>query len=204
MIDAVFLLVGLLALSGLLTPVAAGARRASTSAAVVRIIGAVVVAAGLVSLGIAVQGPLGLLQASWFGAMGRTWGPDPYADQARAGTVLVASGVAVVVLVVVVVLVRLLRDRAATDAEVGASVPSIVHDGAAGSNLGADVAPGDRVVRRRDRGSTSSRVADPEDDFDDVSDDGEADRAGHADEAGAEARATRASRSSSDHGADAP
>jgi cytochrome c oxidase assembly factor CtaG/putative copper export protein len=110
--DVVFLLVGLLALPTLLTPVAAGARRASVAAAVVRIAGAVVVAAGTISFGVAMQGPLGLLQASWFGAMGRTWGPDPLVDQARAGAVLVVAGVAVVVLVAAVVLVRLRRDGA--------------------------------------------------------------------------------------------
>ncbi|WP_022908190.1 cytochrome c oxidase assembly protein [Curtobacterium sp. B18] len=105
-IDVGFLLVGLLAVPTLLTPVAAGARAASPSALAVRIAGAVVVAAGLVSLGIAMRGPLGLLQASWFGAMGRTWGPDPLVDQARAGTVLVVAGIAVVVTVVAVGLVR--------------------------------------------------------------------------------------------------
>ncbi|MFJ3322287.1 cytochrome c oxidase assembly protein [Curtobacterium sp. NPDC086286] len=108
-IDVGFLLVGLLAVPTLLTPIAVGARRASMPAALVRIAGAVVVAAGLVSLGIAMRGPLGLLQASWFGAMGRTWGPDPLVDQARAGTLLVVAGVVVVVTVVVVVLVRVRR-----------------------------------------------------------------------------------------------
>jgi len=108
-IDVGFLLVGLLAVPTLLTPIAVGARRASMPAALVRIAGAVVVAAGLVSLGVAMRGPLGLLQASWFGAMGRTWGPDPLVDQARAGALLVVAGVAVVVTVVVVVLVRVRR-----------------------------------------------------------------------------------------------
>ncbi|MDR6574227.1 putative copper resistance protein D [Curtobacterium sp. 320] len=108
-IDVGFLLVGLLAVPTLLTPIAVGSRRASMPAALVRIAGAVVVAAGLVSLGIAMRGPLGLLQASWFGAMGRTWGPDPLVDQARAGALLVVAGVAVVVTVVVVVLVRVRR-----------------------------------------------------------------------------------------------
>ncbi|MFS2031277.1 MULTISPECIES: cytochrome c oxidase assembly protein [unclassified Curtobacterium] len=108
-IDVGFLLVGLLAVPTLLTPIAVGARRASMPAALVRIAGAVVVAAGLVSIGIAMRGPLGLLQASWFGAMGRTWGPDPLVDQARAGALLVVAGVAVVVTVVVVVLVRVRR-----------------------------------------------------------------------------------------------
>jgi cytochrome c oxidase assembly factor CtaG/putative copper export protein len=112
-IDVVFLLVGLLAVPSLLTPVAAGARRASAPAALVRIAGAVVVAAGLVSLGIAMRGPLGLLQASWFGAMGRTWGPDPLVDQARAGVLLVVAGAAVLVTVVGVVLVRVRRERRA-------------------------------------------------------------------------------------------
>ncbi|WP_285300976.1 hypothetical protein, partial [Klebsiella pneumoniae] len=83
-------------------PVAAGARAASTGAALVRIAGAVVVAAGTVSLGIAMQGPLGLLQASWFGARGREWGPSPIDDQARAGVVLVVAGIALLVTVVVV------------------------------------------------------------------------------------------------------
>ncbi|WP_144709840.1 cytochrome c oxidase assembly protein [Curtobacterium pusillum] len=111
-IDVVFLLVGLLAVPTLFTPVVAGARRASTPAALVRVVGAVVVAAGLVSLGIAMRGPLGLLQASWFGAMGRTWGPDPLVDQARAGVLLLVAGVAVVVTVAAVVVVRVRRDRA--------------------------------------------------------------------------------------------
>ena len=111
-IDVGFLLVGLLAVPTLLTPIAVGARRASMPAALVRIAGAVVVAAGLVSFGIAMRGPLGLLQASWFGAMGRTWGPDPLVDQARAGALLVVAGVAVVVTVVVVVLVRVRRAAA--------------------------------------------------------------------------------------------
>ena len=108
-IDVVFLLVGLLALPTLFTPVAVGARRASLPAFLVRVVGAVVVAAGTVSLGIAMQGPLGLLQASWFGAMGRTWGPDPLVDQARAGVVLVVVGVLLVIAVVVVGLVQLRR-----------------------------------------------------------------------------------------------
>ncbi len=111
LVDLVFLLVGLLAVPTLLTPVAAGARSASVGPAVVRIAGAVVVAAGTVSLGIAMQGPLGLLQASWFGAMGRTWGPDPLVDQARAGVVLVVAGAALLVTVVVVTVVRLRQDR---------------------------------------------------------------------------------------------
>lgn len=110
-VDLVFLLVGLLALPTLLTPVAAGAHSASRVALVVRTAGAAVVAAGMVSLGIAMQGPLGLLQASWFGAMGRTWGPDPLVDQARAGTVLVVAGVLLVLVTVVVGVLRLRRDR---------------------------------------------------------------------------------------------
>ncbi|ROR36220.1 putative copper resistance protein D [Curtobacterium sp. JUb34] len=108
-IDVGFLLVGLLAMPTLFTPVAAGRTHPTRGAAVVRIVGAVVVAAGAVSLGIAMRGPLGLLQASWFGAMGRTWGPDPLVDQARGGLVLVAAGVLLLVAVVVVVLVQLGR-----------------------------------------------------------------------------------------------
>nr|WP_246276144.1 bifunctional copper resistance protein CopD/cytochrome c oxidase assembly protein [Curtobacterium albidum] len=113
LVDAGLLLVGLLAVPTLLTPVAAGARSASVPAALVRIAGAVVVAAGVVSLGVALQGPLGLVQASWFGAMGRTWGPEPLVDQARGGVVLVVAGVALLVTVVVVVVLRLRRDRGA-------------------------------------------------------------------------------------------
>lgn len=109
-LDVVFLLVGLLAVPTLLTPIAAGAGRASVPAALVRIAGAVVVAAGLLSLGIAMRGPLGLLQASWFGAMGRTWGPDPLVDQARAGVLFVVAAAAVLVTVVAVVLVRVRRE----------------------------------------------------------------------------------------------
>ncbi|MEJ8284735.1 cytochrome c oxidase assembly protein [Curtobacterium citreum] len=108
-IDVGFLLVGLLAMPTLFTPVAAGRSHPTRGAAVVRIVGAVVVAAGAVSLGIAMRGPLGLLQASWFGAMGRTWGPDPLVDQALGGLVLVAAGVLLLVAVVVVVLVQLRR-----------------------------------------------------------------------------------------------
>ena len=108
-IDVGFLLVGLLAMPTLFTPVAAGRTHPTRGAAVIRIVGAVVVAAGAVSLGIAMRGPLGLLQASWFGAMGRTWGPDPLVDQARGGLVLVAAGVLLLVAVVVVVLVQLGR-----------------------------------------------------------------------------------------------
>nr|WP_254701130.1 bifunctional copper resistance protein CopD/cytochrome c oxidase assembly protein [Curtobacterium pusillum] len=144
-IDAVFLLVGLLAVPTLLTPIAAGARRPSMPAALVRIAGAVVVSAGLVSLGIAMRGPLGLLQASWFGAMGRTWGPDPLVDQARGGILLVVAGVALVVAVVIVVFVRLRR-----------VVPVV------GPNHGSDTEPRQDVVRRRDRGSfAAEELADP-------------------------------------------
>lgn len=108
-IDVGFLLVGLLAMPTLFTPVAAGQHHPTRGAAVVRIVGAAVVAAGAVSLGVAMRGPLGLLQASWFGAMGRTWGPDPLVDQARGGLVLAAAGVLLLVAVVVVVLVQLRR-----------------------------------------------------------------------------------------------
>lgn len=119
-IDVLFLVVGLLAVPTFLTPVPAGAHRATVGAAAVRIAGAVLVAAGLVSLGIAMRGPLGLLQASWFGAMGRTWGPDPLVDQAHAGLLLLIAGVVVLVAVSVVVLLRLRRDRAG-----GLAVPGI-------------------------------------------------------------------------------
>lgn len=127
-IDVGFLLVGLLAMPTLFTPVAAGRTHPTRGAAVVRIVGAVVVAAGAVSLGIAMRGPLGLLQASWFGAMGRTWGPDPLVDQARGGLVLVAAGVLLLVAVVVVVLVQLRRAgtsgrTAAVDARTPAADP---------------------------------------------------------------------------------
>ncbi|WP_242090198.1 cytochrome c oxidase assembly protein [Curtobacterium sp. DN_7.5] len=214
-VDVVFLLVGIIALPGLLTPVAAGAGRATRSAAVVRIVGGVVAAAGLVSLGVAMRGPLGLLQASWFGAMGRTWGPDPLVDQARGGAVLVVAGVALLVLVVVVVLVRLRRDGAATAATVagagaGASRPAVprsVRDEAAAPDDGTDVEHGGRVVRGRDHGSTSSHIADPDDDFDDESPDSDVARtesADHVDAPGTEAEAIRASRPGPDHGAGAP
>ncbi|PZF62386.1 copper transporter [Curtobacterium sp. MCBD17_034] len=104
--DVVFLAVGLVAVPTLLTPVAVGARRPSTGAALVRIGSGALVAASMVVLGSVLRGPLGLVQASWFGAMGRTWGPDPVVDQARGGLVLVVAGIAFLVLVVVVVLVR--------------------------------------------------------------------------------------------------
>ncbi|MBT2502574.1 cytochrome c oxidase assembly protein [Curtobacterium sp. ISL-83] len=128
-IDAVFLLVGLLALPTLLTPVAAGARRPSVAAALVRVVGGVVVAAGLVSLGIAMRGPLGLLQASWFGAMGREWGADPLTNQAGGGLVLVVAGVLLAVTVVLVVLVRLRHGAAPASAtSVGADPLAGVSD----------------------------------------------------------------------------
>jgi putative copper resistance protein D len=160
-IDVVFLLVGLLAVPTLLTPIAAGARRASVPAALVRIAGAVVVAAGLVSLGIAMRGPLGLLQASWFGAMGRTWGPDPLVDQARAGALLVVAGAVVLVTVVVVVLVRVRRE-AASRAPASASAPD-------GLRPDADIAPAHTGARRPNRGANGSASDVP--DFDDSSDD---------------------------------
>ncbi|WP_058724162.1 cytochrome c oxidase assembly protein [Curtobacterium luteum] len=206
-IDAVFLLVGLVAVPGLLTPVAAGAQRASWSAAVVRIVGGIVVAAGLVSLGIAMQGPLGLLQASWFGAMGRTWGTEPSVDQARAGTVLVTSGIAVVVLVVVVVLVRLRLDAAVTETgaptDAGAEASVAPADSSLSRTVADDATRG--VGGRRPSAGATSRASavldsDP-DDFDDASDDSEP---GHAPGGGDVAGATRASRPSSGHGADAP
>lgn len=151
-IDVVFLLVGLLAVPTLLTPIAAGARRPSVAAAAVRIAGAVVVAAGLVSLGVAMRGPLGLLQASWFGAMGRTWGPEPVVDQSRAGVLLIVAGAVVVVTVVLVVLVRLRGDRAGAGA--GAA--------AAAARAGAPAAPA----------AGAGAVEDDDDtDFDDGSDD---------------------------------
>lgn len=116
-LDLGFLVVGLLAVPTLFTPIAAGARAATVPALLVRVVGAVVVAAGLVSLGIAMRGPLGLVQASWFGAMGRTWGPDPVVDQARAGALLIVAGAAVVVAVVAVSFLRLRRDRQQTPAD---------------------------------------------------------------------------------------
>jgi hypothetical protein len=119
----------LLAVPTLCTPIPAGHRRPTTAAAVVRIVGALVVAAGTVSLGIAMRGPLGLLQASWFGAMGRTWGPGPLVDQARAGLVLIVAGVLLLVTVVVVVLVRLRRD--------GGDPADVVAAGAAGDAAAA-------------------------------------------------------------------
>ena len=168
-IDVVFLLVGLLAVPTLLTPIAAGARRASAPAALVRIAGAVVVAAGLVSLGIVMRGPLGLLQASWFGAMGRTWGPDPLVDQARAGALLVVAGAVVLVTVVVVVLVRVRREAAS---RVPAPAPAPAPASASASDglrPDADIAPAHTGARRPNRGANGSASDVP--DFDDSSDD---------------------------------
>ncbi len=205
-IDVVFLLVGIVALPGLMTPMAAGAQRVSRSAAVVRIVGGVVVAAGLVSIGVAMRGPLGLLQASWFGAMGRTWGPDPLVDQARGGAVLVVAGVALLLAVVVVVLVRLRRDgRSAAVAHASASHVAAPH--ADDSHRAADVAPRHDGVPRSEGGSIRRATGTRDDtvDFDDVSDDGEPDlvRSEHADEPGAGAEAIRTSRPGPDHETDA-
>lgn len=130
LVDVALLLVGLLALPTLLTPVAAGARTASVPAVLVRVVGAAVVAAGTVSLGIAMQGALGLLQASWFGAMGRTWGPEPLVDQARGGVVFVVAGVLLLVAVVVVDVLRLRHDRSGTVDDDGAHHRAVVqHEG---------------------------------------------------------------------------
>ncbi|MGN8048388.1 cytochrome c oxidase assembly protein [Curtobacterium sp. 22159] len=142
-IDLVFLLVGLLAVPTLCTPVAAGARLPSVSAAVVRIAGAVVVGAGLVSLGIAFRGPLGLVQASWFGAMGRTWGPEPLVDQARAGVLFVIAGIAVVVAVTGVVAVALVRSRR-DGAEVGRGTGTGTDAGAVRTDTDAGAGAGTR------------------------------------------------------------
>ncbi len=163
-LDVVFLLVGLLALPTLLTPIAAGARRPSLAPALVRIAGAVVVAAGAVSLGVAMQGPLGLLQASWYGAMGRTWGPDPLVDQARAGVVLVVAGVALLVAVVVVVLVRLRHDATGGGAA-GATggVAAGTTGGGAGTSEAGDHGPGGdhpTVVRGEAGAVRASRPSD--------------------------------------------
>jgi putative copper resistance protein D len=132
-------------------------------AALVRIAGAVVVAAGLVSLGIAMRGPLGLLQASWFGAMGRTWGPDPLVDQAHAGALLVVAGAVVLVTVVVVVLVRVRREAAS---RAPASASASASDGL---RPDADIAPAHTGARRPNRGANGSASDVP--DFDDSSDD---------------------------------
>ncbi len=187
-IDVVFLVVGLLALPTLFTPVGVGQRRPSVSAALVRVVGALVVAAGLVSLGVALRGPLGLVQASWFGAMGRTWGPDPLVDQARAGIVLVAAGVLLLLVVGAVVAVRLRRDSGAVDpvgaAEAQVSVGAAWSERADVAVTGAEAgpataphvggAPGVSGASGRDgRGSREEL------DFDDASDD--LDRAPEAD-----------------------
>jgi hypothetical protein len=66
----------------------------------------VVVGAALVAVGISLHGPLGLVQASWFGAMGREWGALPLQDQYAGALVLVGAGVALAVVVTVVALVR--------------------------------------------------------------------------------------------------
>jgi putative copper export protein/cytochrome c oxidase assembly factor CtaG len=138
-IDVVFLLVGLLALPTLFTPIAAGARAASMTAFLVRVVGAVVVAVGTVSLGVAMQGPLGLLQASWFGAMGRAWGPDPLVDQARGGVVLVVAGVLLVVAVVVVGLVQVRRPATAPVARDAPGTSALDSSAQAASVPDADV-----------------------------------------------------------------
>ena len=106
-VDVVFLGVGLLAVPVFLTPSPNGVGLPTRAAAAVRIGGAVLVGGSMVALGVAMRGPLGLLEASWFGAMGRTWGADPLVDQSRGGLVLVVAGVLFVVTVAVVCLVRL-------------------------------------------------------------------------------------------------
>ncbi|ROS78194.1 putative copper resistance protein D [Curtobacterium sp. PhB130] len=190
-IDAVFLLVGLLALPTLFTPIAAGARRASRAAFLVRAVGALVVAAGMVSLGVAMRGPLGLLQASWFGSMGRTWGPDPLVDQARAGGVLVVAGVLLLVAVLVVGAVRLRRDAGAAGTAPAAGpgaapaaasdVPEPAAPGSAapGSRPADDIAPRSAGVQRAHgdatrtatETSTSTSTSDEDEDEDDFDED---------------------------------
>ncbi|OII15685.1 hypothetical protein BIU97_13375 [Curtobacterium sp. MCBA15_009] len=220
-LDVVFLLVGLLAVPTLLTPVPVGQQRPTRAAAAVRVVGAVVVAAGVVSLGIAMRGPLGLLQASWFGAMGRSWGPDPVVDQARAGLVLVVTGILLVLTVVVVVAVRLRGGagpvgagaRAGAGAGTGAGARADAGAGArTGAGAGADGVDGERAphpaagTAPRSAGAQRPPAgADPDGDdeidldFDDGSDDGPA---GHALDGGDGAEAIRASRPAPDDGAE--
>lgn len=207
--DVVFLLVGLLALPTLLTPIAAGARRTSRAAAVVRVVGAAVVAAGLVSVGLAMRGPLGLLQASWFGAMGRTWGPDPLVDQTRGGTVLVVAGAALLVLVVAVVLVRLRQGGVVSDGAVRAEPDPGTGPDTGGTRPAVDGAhrqagsrrpPADAPLRRIDADLDDASDPDDASDFDDATDDSEP---GHKDDVPSTSEAGRASRPSTDRGADA-
>jgi putative copper resistance protein D len=106
-IDVVFLGVGLLAVPVFLVPSPGGLGRPTRAAVAVRIGGAVLAGGSMVALGVAMRGPLGLLEASWFGAMGRTWGADPLVDQARGGLVLIVAGILLVLTVAVVCVVRL-------------------------------------------------------------------------------------------------
>ncbi len=113
LVDAGLLLVGLLAVPTLLTPVAAGARSASVPAALVRIAGAVVVAAGVSRSASRCRGRSGSCRrrgsGRWAGRGVRTRS----STRRAAGVVLVVAGVALLVTVVVVVVLRLRRDRGA-------------------------------------------------------------------------------------------
>lgn len=63
-----------------------------------RALRAIVIASAIltpVALGAWVIIQNGLIAANWFGAMGRTWGPDPLADQGTAGFVLATGAVGV-------------------------------------------------------------------------------------------------------------
>ncbi|WP_066522792.1 cytochrome c oxidase assembly protein [Curtobacterium ammoniigenes] len=83
----------------------AGARRAAVER-IERVLAGGIAGGTLIALGVGLSGPQGLLEPGWYGAMGRTWGAPPVADQAAAGAVLIVVGGLVVLTTLAVVFVR--------------------------------------------------------------------------------------------------
>ena len=61
-------------------------------------------------IGVAMTSSTGLMQASWFGNLGRDWGPDPLADQRIGGAIMWGIGEFPTVLMAVTVAVLWARD----------------------------------------------------------------------------------------------
>jgi putative copper resistance protein D len=95
--SAVALVVGCLAMPSLIRSRDRLGAPLRASARVTRVICGVLVGASFAAVGVLYRGPFGLVQASWFGATGRTWGATPEADQADAGMILIVIGAAVAV-----------------------------------------------------------------------------------------------------------
>lgn len=98
-VDLIMLVLGFLLVTGV-TPRHRDQRGAL--GVMVTLVAGAILGAALIGLGLALSGPLGLLEPGWYGATGRTWGEPPIADQAIGGGVLTAVGILVVVTAVAV------------------------------------------------------------------------------------------------------